>query len=295
MSKPTNQKSSKRKQHITAGIILLSYFGIFIISATCQTLPPKPLSVSTEIYEKNGATKSYPWIKPRSKGFPVLSSFYFNYTDGDHQMKRVGMDYSEETINNQDVYIWTSYFHDKNGDDPYNTKLHMNYIDWLSDIHINRGNFDDDMTAHLQSIPEGWHLGLIGFSMEIIEPGVDDSEINQIAIKYIKNENIVNTRFTQYPYVSNFNWRLAYIVMPPKAVKGIYTVAGTSTGKSTHMVEPGKHFLQSFDIHFTDNENHHLDQFGIVFSNDEVEVSFNDKYNNDYYYYNINYGVFNTE
>ncbi len=276
----------------SASTITASYGGF------TDTHPVTIVNVPLERHTFQGSsTTGYKYI-PNSPyaEFPGLSGFKLDFTNGDHQISHIEAGYSHGVLpTGQTGYRIAAVYSDKNFDDPFyytinrlslppGTTRHQaagHSINWVYDEVIQQAGY--------QGVPV-----LMGFAL-YDRYANSDHHVDDIRVRIFENQLgqlELNISYTSERATTEFNYAVAYALVPEEAVITSGTIVGTSNGGSDiESLNANQPILQGFEFDFT-NSNHHLDQIGVRLdpgSPGGAIVWYNDKNDDDDFTWQIWY------
>jgi hypothetical protein len=252
--------------------------------------PLRPLNIEEGFSDGGFETRSF-----SAPGVPLLDSFYFRYTSGDHHLSQIMLRPGFPEPGQMQLA-----FHDINLDDDYFFKvIHRPVVDG----RIRSFSRDLDLCVGSCNVgidrPDGdFVFVLVGFQLAY-QGAVNgrDRHVNMIAL--MENDGELRMRFGDKNMDTNVLWRVQYAYVPRDLFLTLGESSGTrEQGGAGRDIRQGasviRGFFFNFEPHFTSGRDHHIKEIGVMTPDrGRVEVYYGDKNGDDGFDWVVRWGVLN--
>lgn len=252
------------------------------------------LTVTTNLEE--GFSNGGPVVRTfPAAGVPLLSSFYFQYTNNDHDLA--------QPLDHHVLQIMTVPgfpepgrielgMHENGGDADYYFKV-QHLLTQHSGVHAFARGLDIGRGRNVEipiDRPDGDHVFvLVGFQLAY---RTGDHHVDEIGIT--ESAGKVKVRLNDKNDDDSFLFRLHYAYVPAHLFSHRGTARGENDSDAGHgarrAIPAGPAVIRGFNMNFR-SKDHHLRNVGVLTGNRRVEVFFGDKNGDDTYDWMVQWAV----
>jgi hypothetical protein len=218
-------------------------------------------------------------------GEPILQSYYFRFTNGDHHFKAVGVEPRVPSITQA-----TLGFADHNSDDPY--FYNITFARYFGSIV--RGSTTEFGRGGRITFPVNAPADRANFAFVIrgfyVQYRGDDHHIQELGIQ--ESNGRVTVALNDHNDDDPFQIDLQYAYLPRTAFSELSLRSGVNArGGERTTVSRGVGLIRGFHFNFT-NDDHHIKELGVLLNGaGRLEVYFGDDNGDDPFNWNVAYGI----